>query len=93
MSKVTDFIFNNIKQHLMSLGLDEGNANWCARKGAEHFQKAVGSSNNQFNDACNYAGLLAGQRCLKFKYSAQKAQSKQRAKKPQEAFDFTEQGG
>ena len=39
------------------------------------------------------AGLLAGQRCLKFKYSAPKAQSKPRDKKPQEAFDFTEQGG
>ena len=55
MSKVTDFIFSNIKQHLMSLGLDEVNANWCARKGTEHFQKAVGSSKNPFNDACNYA--------------------------------------
>ena len=56
MSKVTDFMFNNIKQHLMKLGLDEGNANWCSRKGVEHFEKTVGSSKNPFNDACAYAG-------------------------------------
>lgn len=41
MSKVTDFMFNNIKQHLMKLGLDEGNANWCSRKGVEHFEKTL----------------------------------------------------
>lgn len=88
MSKVTDFMFNNIKQHLMKLGLDEGNANWRARKGVEHFEKAVGSSKNPFNDACAYAGMMAEQRSLKFKYVAPKGQQRPRSKKPQEAFDF-----
>jgi len=86
-----DFIHNNIKKHLMECGLDSGNAEWCAQQGVAHYKKRVGNSKNPFNEACDYAGLIAGQRSLTFKYVSPKAKAKPRAKRPQEAFDFKEQ--
>jgi len=88
MASVDQFIKKNIKQHLISHGLDEANANWCAEQGFLHYQRAVDNSKNPFNDACDYAGMMAEQRSLTFKYRAPKAKVKPRKKRPEEAFDF-----
>lgn len=88
---VNKFIHDNIKRHLIGCGLDSANAEWCAQQGVIHYKQRIGNSKNAFNEACDYAGLMAGQRSLTFKYASPKAMSKPRAKRPQEAFDFKEQ--
>lgn len=88
MSNPAGFIFDNIKRHLMDLGLVEGVATSCARQGVEHWRRAVGSSKNPFNEACDYAGMIAGQVCLGFKYKSHKAASKPRNKRPPDALDL-----
>lgn len=88
MTDINQFIKKNIADHLVSLGLDKYNAEWCAEQGLRHYKKAVGNGKNPFNEACDYAGMMASQRSLTFKYASPKAKSKTRAKRPQEAFDF-----
>lgn len=88
MSNPAEFIFSNVKRHLMSLGCPEGAATSSARKGVEHWQRAVGSSKNPFNEACDYAGMIAEQVCLGFKYKPPKAASKPRNKRPPDALDL-----
>lgn len=88
MTDVNAFIKNNIVAHLVSLGLDKHNAEWCAEQGLIHYKKKVSNSKNPFVEACDYAGMMASQRSLIFKYSSPKSKSKPRAKRPQEAFDF-----
>lgn len=88
MANVNDFIKKNIINHLISLGLDQSNAAWCAEQGIRHYEKAVGNSKNPFNDACDYAGMMASQRSLSFKYKSPKSKTKPRSKRPEEAFDF-----
>lgn len=74
--------------HLVSLGLDKYNAEWCAEQALRHYKEAIGNSKNPFNEACDYAGMMASQRSLTFKCSSPKAKSKPRAKKPQGSTDF-----
>lgn len=88
MSNPADFIFSNVKRHLMGLGLAEGMAASCARKGVEHWQRAIGSSKNPFNEACDYAGMIAEQVCMGFRYKSPKAPTKARSKRPPEALDL-----
>lgn len=85
---VPQFIFDNIRGHLLALGLDEGNATSCARKGVEHYTRKVGSSKNPFNEACDEAGRIASSRVPSFRYVSPKAKGSKRVKRPQEAFDF-----
>lgn len=82
------FIVREIKKQLISQGVDEANADWCANQGYAHYEKRVSNSKDPFKEACDYAGLKAEERCLKFKYRSPKAKVKRRAKKPQEAFNF-----
>lgn len=82
------FIVSNIKSHLISLGLTESNAQWCAEQGFIHYQKRVSNSRDPFKEACDYAGLKASERCFDFKYKPPKAKGTKRTKKPQEAFNF-----
>jgi hypothetical protein len=75
-------------QHLVSLGLDENNAEWCAMQGWNYYQKQISNSRDPFKDACDYAALRALERSLSFNYKPPKAKSRPRTKKPQEAFNF-----
>lgn len=88
MSQHADFIFANVKRHLMALGCPEGAATSAARKGVEHWERCVGNSKNPFNEACDYAGKLAQTMAPRFKYVSPKAARGSRVKRPQEAFDF-----
>lgn len=88
MANPSEFIFSNVKAHLIALGLGEAQAASCARKGVEHWERAVGSSKNPFNEACDYAGMMAEQVCLGFKYKSPKATSKPRNKRPPDALDL-----
>ena len=88
MAKVNEFMAKNIAQHLVKLGLDQANASWCADRGVKHYEKHVVNSKNPFTEACDYAGAIAEQRSLTFKYSSPKSKTKPRRQKPQDIFDF-----
>lgn len=84
------FIVNNITKHLVSLGLEEHAAIGCANKAFEFYQKKISNSRDPFKEACDFAGKLAMERNLKFKYKSPTSKRGARSKKPQEAFNFGE---
>ena len=67
------FITEQIKAHLLAQGLDAHHAQQCANQGFVHYQKRGANSRDPFKMACDYAGLKAQERCLRFKYQSPQA--------------------
>ncbi|AUR88522.1 hypothetical protein NVP1115B_47 [Vibrio phage 1.115.B._10N.222.49.B11] len=54
-----DFLVKNIKDHLVSIGLNPGVASIYADKGYYFYKSEVANSKDAFKEACDHAGKMA----------------------------------